>query len=367
MRILVLGFTKLKFMPYINFYLSNINADKNDAHVVYWNRDCKHEDISDYSGVTLHEFVCYQEDDVSKLKKVTSFLKYRTFVKSVIKNFDFDKIIVLHTLPGIIMYDLLRKFKNNFVLDYRDSTYEYLSPFRKLVGNMVKWSEATFVSSDSFRKYLPLKYKEKIYTSHNILQDSLSHQEDREKYGIASNKIRVAFWGFIRHEEVNKKIISKLSNDSRFELHYYGREQQVAENLKQFAKDLNSSNVFFHGEYRPYDRYEFIKVTDCIHNIYYDNNMMNAMGNKYYDGIIFRIPQICMLGSYMGMRCHESGVGIALTPDNISFADDLYDYLHNLDVNDFKLNCMKELQHVLSEYEQGKMILKWIFENNHEC
>ena len=73
MKILIIGFTKLKYMPYMNFYLDNIDTKKNDVHILYWNRDLKDEDLSKFKDVTLHEFKCYQEDDVSKLSKITSF------------------------------------------------------------------------------------------------------------------------------------------------------------------------------------------------------------------------------------------------------------------------------------------------------
>ena len=90
MKILILGFSKIKFMPYANFYLENIGVKKNDVHFLYWNRDLKEEDLSGYSGITFHEFKCYQEDDVSKLSKIGSFLKYRKFAKRLIKKGEFD-------------------------------------------------------------------------------------------------------------------------------------------------------------------------------------------------------------------------------------------------------------------------------------
>lgn len=40
--------------------------------------------------------------------------------------------------------------------------------------------------------------------------------------------------------------------------------------------------------------------------------MMLAMGNKCYDGIIFRIPQVCLWGSFMGKCAEDAGVGISL-------------------------------------------------------
>ena len=85
MKILIIGFAKIKYMPYMNMYLNNIDTEKNDVHILYWNRDLKEEDTSKLKNVTLHEFKCYQEDDVSKISKITSFVKFRKFALKELK------------------------------------------------------------------------------------------------------------------------------------------------------------------------------------------------------------------------------------------------------------------------------------------
>ncbi len=363
MKILIIGFTKIKYMPYMNFYLHNTDVTENNVHLLYWNRDLRDEDTSSLDRVTLHEFRCYQEDDVSKVLKLGSFIKYRKYVLQIIKSEKFDFIYVLHSLTGVLIADKLKKhYSGRYIFDYRDSTYESFAPFKKIVANLVKGSYATFVSSDAFRIYLPQSEKEKIYTSHNILIDSLSHRDEKDKYGISSDRIRIAFWGFIRHEEINLEIIKRVGADSRFELHYYGREQQVALNLKQFVKENGINNVFFHGEYKPEERYEFVRKTDIIHNIYYDNNMMLAMANKYYDGAIFRIPQICMIGSFMAKRATETGIGCACDPYDANFTQDVYKYYKSIDPQVFRENCDRETKRVYSEYVEGTTIIKKISE-----
>ena len=258
----------------------------------------------------------------------------------------------------LLQRQLKKCYKNKYIFDYRDSTYEGFSPFKKVVASLVENSYATFVSSDAFRIYLPESEKDKIYTSHNILEDSLNHREEKEEYGVPSEKIRIAFWGFIRHEEINRQIIRKISEDKRFELHYYGREQQVAKNLKKYVVDNNIENVFFHGEYKPEDRYEFVRRTDIIHNIYKDANMMLAMGNKYYDGAIFKIPQICMEGSFMGKTATVNGIGFECDPYKDFFTDDIYNYYTTLDKETFINKCDEDVSRFLSEYKTGCKILE---------
>lgn len=361
MKILLIGFTKIKYMPYMNFYLQNIDMSRNDVHLLYWNRDMEDEDTSSLENITLHEFRCYQEDDVSKLSKLGSFKKYRKFALQLLKNQQFDFIFVLHSLTGVLIADELRRhYTGKYILDYRDSTYESFPPFEKIVGNLVKGTYATFVSSDAFRRFLPKDQSKKIYTSHNILLDSLNHRDEKEKYGTKSDKIRIAFWGFIRHEAINREIIRKIAADERFELNYYGREQQVALNLKQYAKEIGAANVFFHGEYKPEDRYEFVRNTDIIHNIYYDKNTMLAMGNKYYDGAIFRIPQICMKDSFMAAQATRSGIGFACNPYDNDFAEQVFQYHSNIDIQNFREKCNEETERVYLEFCRGSIAIKEI-------
>lgn len=362
MKILIMGFSKIKYMPYMNFYLENINADKNDVHLLYWNRDLKPEDVSAFSNIKLHEFYRFQADDVSKLSKIGSFIKYRKFALKVLNIEHFDFIIVLHSLTGVLIADKLKKsYSGKYIFDYRDSTYEGFAPFKKIIGDLVKHSYATFVSSDAFRRFLPASESSKIYTSHNLLTDSLNHRDEKEKYGVPSDKIRIAFWGFIRHEEINREIIKKLSCDNRFELHYYGREQQIALNLKEYAAQIGAENVFFHGEYKPEDRYTFVRSTDLIHNIYKDRNMMLAMGNKYYDGLIFYIPQLCMKGSFMGEKCAEKGIGFECDPFEKDFAKRIVNYYEHIDFTHFKHQCDKEINGLVDEYNNGKGLCNKIF------
>ena len=188
--------------------------------------------------------------------------------------------------------------------------------------------------------------------------DSLSHRDEKKKYGTVCDKIRIAFWGFIRHEEINRELIKKIAADSRFEFHYYGREQQVALNLKSYAKEIDAVNVFFHGEYKPEDRYEFVRNTDIIHNIYKDANMMLAMGNKYYDAAIFYIPLISMKDSFMAETAGRAGIGFDVDPYENNFTDKLFDLYSRFDREEFNKNCDIELERVLGEYNSGAALIR---------
>lgn len=349
-------------MPYLSFYLDNIDRDKNEVHILFWNRDGKTEDQSGYKDCVFHEFCRFQDDDAPKPFKISSFLKFKSYAENVIKNEKPDRLIVLHSLPGALLRGILKKsYKNKYIFDYRDYTYENFPPYKSIINSLVKNSLLTFVSSDAYRKYLPSDCKDKIYTSHNILVDSLDHRDEKTNFGIRSDKIRIAFWGMIRQEELNKTIIKKISSDARFELHYYGREQQTALDLKKYCAENSVSNVFFHGEYSAEDRYMFVRQTDLIHNIYFDKNSMLAMGNKYYDGIIFKIPQLCMKNSYMGISAAHNGVGYECDPYSDTFTQDIYEYYNGINQKEFDASADKRLKEVMDEYNGGKNVISGIF------
>jgi hypothetical protein len=164
--------------------------------------------------------------------------------------------------------------------------------------------------------------------------------------------VRLAFWGFMREKRLNECIIKAVSEDKRFELHFYGRELNVSIKLKDYAKKIGASNVFFHGEYQPEERYEFIKKIDLIHNIYAEStNMMLAMTNKFYDGIIFYVPQICMSGSHMGMIVQEKEIGFSCDPYKKNFLNEVFEYYQHIDRKKFILSCDNCLKKCIEEMD----------------
>lgn len=357
-KLLIAGFTKLSYMPYLNFYLEALENLPVEIHVVTWRRDSEKDVTLRNDKIHVHEFAQDQADEVAKLSKIGNFFRYRAFVTHLLKEEQFDRIIVLHTLPAVLIADkLIHNYSNRFILDYRDYTYEDYASFKKIIGKLVKASYATFVSSDAFRVALPKV--DKIYTSHNLLVDSLSFRDVRSAQRRDQSPIRIAFWGFIRHEKINEEIIRKLGGDMRFELHYYGREQQTAFNLKKLVEKNGYKNIFFHGAYLPQDRYGFAEKTDLLHNMYEnDVGTQKAMANKYYDGIVFRIPQLCMADSYMGNRVTNEKVGLAVNPYSNDFAEEIINYYSHIQWDEFESACDYATEHVVAEYKSGKKIIK---------
>lgn len=362
MKIVLLGFTKISYMPYMYFYLNKIDKEKNEVHLIYWARDEK-ADSPLPEGVYGHAFRMNMEDSLSLTKKIPSIIKYRKFATSVMKGLAPDFLIVLHSTTGITILNLLKgRYKNKYIFDYRDVTYEKNSFYRKMVAGIANNSVLTFTSSDGFRKYLPKK--KRILTSHNIMTSAVDSREVYKNVPVRDESIRIAFWGLLRHVQINRQIISKLCNDKRFELHYYGRAQGGMLRLMQDSVE-NFDNVFYHGEYKPEDRLAFAKTTDLLHNIYDNNDKTTplAMGNKYYDGIGFYIPQLCAKNSFMGTMSTKHGVGLECDPYRENFADDVYSYYKSLDRKCFVVACDQEFERVRDEVEAANARIEEVLYN----
>lgn len=354
MKILLLGFGKIAYMPYMNFYLDTLAEENIRFELIYWDRDGKTDAAIPTVISRAYKFEAHLEEQLSFRKKLKYFAKYRKFALNILKHNAYDRIIILHTTPGLTLLDYLtRKYKKRYVLDFRDISYEYIPIYRKLVGTLSKKSAITFVSSDAFRKFLPVE--KNIFTIHNYMEDSLNYKMIREQFERNRKVLRISYWGLVRQVDVNKKVMDALGNDPRFELHYYGRMQQDGRDMEQYAISKNYSNVYFHGAYMPTERYEFAMKTDLIHNIYdcgYTTG--NAIGNKYYDGIIFGIPQICAEGSYMGEVVKKGKVGMTINLNESDVANNIWTYYNSLEWKKFEENCCIRLSSVEKQQADAK-------------
>ena len=128
--------------------------------------------------------------------------------------------------------------------------------------------------------------------------------------------------------------------------------------MEHYARGKKYRNVHFHGAYMPTDRYVFAQNTDIIHNVYNCGHTTgNAMGNKYYDGIIFGIPQICTEGSYMGELVKKNGVGLTVDLDSSNIADVIWNYYSSIRWDKFETVCSIELESVVEQQKIAKQKL----------
>lgn len=353
MKILFLGFTKISYMPYMKVYLDSLGEGV-VADLVYWDRDGKGDSPLPDRIRRAWKYEGRVEETWGVRRKLAHFWHYRRTALRAMRSDKYDLVVALHSTPALTVADrLLGRYRGRFIFDFRDLSHEHVGWYRRLVGRLVLASRVTFVSSLGFLKYLP--ETDKIRPMHNLLLSDLAHRDVRAATPREHAPIRLHYWGLIRHFDANFAIISALGGDSRFEVHYHGREQDDARRLREIVRERGYENVKFHGAYLPDERVGFAAETDILLNVY-DNDRItvDATGNKYYDGLIFRLPQVCTRGSLMGELVEREGVGLALDLADPAIADSIAEYYRAIDFAAFDAACDGALGRVLEEYNASK-------------
>ena len=80
MKVLVIGFTKIAYMPYMNFYIDQLIKSNCDVSLVYWDRDSK-SDIEMPTGIKAYCFKENMLDSEPIIKKTPYFIRYRNYAK----------------------------------------------------------------------------------------------------------------------------------------------------------------------------------------------------------------------------------------------------------------------------------------------
>lgn len=335
----------LIFCPYIEKYKKLLTERNVEFEVLYWNRESTDQDYPS-------NYISYNRKSAlnkNKLKKVGEFLLYRNWLKKQIKLKKYKKMIILDTLSGILLNSILtRDFAGKYIFDIRDYSYEGIKPFYNIEKKVISSSYFTCISSKGFENFLPSEY---AYTkAHNFNYDDL---DDKKKFvkKEAGSPLNIVWNGTIRYFHHQSSIIKNLQNDSRFNIYYHGIGPDY-DSLKQFCIDNSIENVYFTGKYNNNDKAKLLAEADIINNSYgtsKKNEVLYAISNKYYDGLIFGIPQLVENNTYKSKRAENLKIGIGLELNNKNFADELYKYYFSIDEVYLNDSLEKELHLVLNE------------------
>lgn len=332
--------------PFLEKYI-NIIEKNSDYKIIYWNRKAKAKGI--FAKGNIIEYAYPQDTNIPKYRKLVGFIKYRNFLYKNIKNHEYTKIVVLTTLTGLILYRLLlSKYKNKYIFDIRDSSYEYLPGFKKIISQIIYQSEFTCISSPGFKEILP-SYNYIIannfrYQDINVASELKRHFK-KKTYGECLNLVYI---GAIRQYEHIKKMIDLFGNDSRFILFYHGGGNNDYLKLKEYVHKEKISNIHFTGFYKNNEKYRLLSNADILNNHYeLTYNIRYANSNKYWDGVIYRIPQFGNIGSHDGTLITEQNLGIALSLDSGNLPDMLYNYYFEINEKEFNNICSSKTKDLL--------------------
>lgn len=357
MKVLIVAFHSRSMTPYSELY-ENVIKDNNDSYnIIFWDRFSNNKLEQKGNEFIIHK-VCSLGG--SKLKKIIPMFYFRKTVNKIIKNGNYDKIIILNTLPAVLLSNvLISNYRGKYILDIRDYTYEKYKFYKKRVDNLVKNSFITTVSSFGFFRFL--ENNKKIYLNHNISNWDVFGFSDNEL--SKKPKIKIGFVGVVRYMKENMNLIRQMKNNGKYEFVYIGKTYPEC-NLEKTCKNENIENVTFKGEFNNKDKPEIYKDIDIINALYGNESLevQTALPNKLYDAIVFKKPMIVSKGTYLSELVEKYKIGIA-----VDFKENFYEviekYINEFNSHEFDKNANILLYKVLCDQKNIKEKVKYFIKH----
>ena len=160
---------------------------------------------------------------------------------------------------------------------------------------------------------------------------------------IKIDKIRIAYIGAFRYENIIKNLIQYCEKNSDVELRFYG---DGPKNIISYVKDstIKSKNIFHFGAFKNPDDLEKIYDENNINFVAYDNNLDNekvAMPNKFYESGFFNIPIVVSTNTYVGEKVLDFGMGWEIDPT----FNGINDFFKNLTLDNI-INVHKHIKNL---------------------
>ena len=331
--------------PYLKKYEDVLVEQGVDYEVLFWNRNSDIvEDKDRYVYVN-------QNCAGSKLKKIGIFIKWRKQVLKILSQRQYDKLIILSTIPGVLLYNYLRRYyKGRFLFDIRDYTLEANPIFSHIVTRLVDFSAFTTISSKGYYEWL--RPSNKIIPNHNI---TCGNVELVDKEYFAREKLNFTFVGNVRLDLQTRMVLSQLKNSKRYKSGFIGRIVPGCDIL-QLCKEDKIDNVFFRGAFDVAEKpiiYENIDLINAVYanapagKINYGDS--TPLPNRIYDCVCFKVPIVCCKGIYLEKIVKQYKLGFAIDAFTDNVEEEFNSYIKSFDKDTFLSGCELFLDEVRKE------------------
>lgn len=326
----IIAFNDLNVSQYVYKYTKCLDKHGIPYTVIYWCRSGNVVKETYFRGEAI-AYVKQLDTFQSRFTKIAAVRGYGRFLKEKITERNFDKLIVLTTQSAISIDDLLRRrYRNKYLFDYRDITYEYEVPlFRFKVKRIIQNSFCTMFSSPGFCRELGLSLDDsKIQIAHN----SQDLWKDSRGIRRIHPPIRLNYWGIVRQESLIKRLCDLFGCDCRFELRFHGEGR--IEWLKKYCFTKGYSNISFTGKYNYISDIDDIACKTDIVNCVYENdrNTQPTLAVKLYDALSYEIPILISKGSFLSDYLDGYSFAYSLDLDDCGrVSDQLFEWYQSLD------------------------------------
>lgn len=352
MRYLIITYDDYYNIPYIRFYEDHLKRIRAEYDIVLWNRSGRKTEMP-------NAFVFSAKNYRSRMLKILPFLRWRRFALRVLKEGNYDRLIVLTTMPGVLLADRLTgEYRKKFWFDIRDFTYENVPFYKKQVEKLAFAAEAVSISSPAFQSFLPDSGN--IVLTHNI-----SNQDAAEAHctmDMQKRPLCIGYVGGVQFTEQNQLLLRRFANNPDYCLKYVG-ETRPGCDLQPFCAENGIKNVEFHPAFTNDQKpgiYRGIQLINCVYGC--DTPVSRLLlPNRLYDCVLFKKPILVSRGTYLEQVVTEYGLGLAVDARKDDVVKALDDYLSAFDRQKFEAGCALFLAHITKEIAQYERALSGFF------
>lgn len=337
----------IRFCPYLEKYTSILRNMNIPFEIIFWDRNPQVD--KKYNEDNLIIFKSYSRLNKKPAFKLLDFIKFALFLRKTIRDRKYNKLVVLTTLSAIFLFDVLIKYKKNFVLDYRDASYEFLPFYKFLLAKIIKWSYFTSISSRGFKNILP---QHDYIIAHNVnVNEAGKYKENMFNKKQKDQRLCLGYVGLVRDFGLITKMMDIFSKDERFVVNFFGIGADYEE-AKNYLLHKKYQNIYMLGYYSQDEKPQIFKECDIL-NYYYPPNYVNmyALANRYYDALIYKIPLWVCPSTYSGKLSIENGIAAGVDLEDADLCDKLFDFYHRIDCDNFNQSTKKCLEKILLEDE----------------
>ena len=316
-RILIVTYDEYRNISYVEKYEKSILDHAKEYDIILWDRSgdqkCDASNHIVFSGMNRR----------SKLLKIIPFLRWRRLVKRQLKKVQYDRLIVLTTIPAVLLADvLLFKYAKRYWLDVRDYTDEHIGLYHRIVKKLVERSAGTSISSPGFYSFIPRR--DNVYLTHNITNTSARKKECT--LDVEHTPILIGFVGGVQYPEENKRLCMQLNNHPRYSLRYVGKVHPGCD-LRGFCAKIP---------------------------------------NRLYDAALYKKPILVSKGTLLSQIVESNSMGLAIDTQEADLAGKLDAYLQQFDRDAFVKGCDAFLSGVIRDEEQMKMKIDEFVDEKYE-
>lgn len=356
-KIAILSAVNIKHMSLISLYTSILKKRGIDYDIIYMDKYGEDEEID---CLNKYRYVNIINQKLPIIIKKIKYMFFLPYAKKILKRNNYDFIIVWNDLAIFMFANFLSKcYKGKYSLNVRDNMYYEKDLFKNRYKKVFRNSAFNTISSKGYLDILPQDCE---YIQINSLNLSVLDGMDIHR-GLRNlnEPIRIGFIGYIRYYERNKKMLDVFKNDSRFELHYYGKNAHI---LEGYAKKNNIENAVFHDSFPVSDTGKYLSKVDMINNLYGNDtiNVRKAISIKFFHALYARIPILVNTNTYIGEEAVNIGYGFYFDEIDEYNKDMLFNWYHGLDFQRMDQIAVRYLDEAIKENKNFEELVV-----NHIC